>query len=74
MIFYFTATGNSLYVAKKLSENPISIPQVKQGSSFEDDVIGIVSPVYCGEIPKARYRNKNITLNEIIDSNNQRKD
>lgn len=53
MIFYFTATGNSLYVAKKLSENPISIPQVKQGSSFEDDVIGIVSPVYCGEIPKA---------------------
>lgn len=53
MVFYFTATGNSLYVAKKLSENPVSIPQTKNGSFFEDDTIGIVCPVYCGEIPKA---------------------
>ena len=28
MIFYFTGTGNSLYVAKELDENYISIPQV----------------------------------------------
>ena len=28
MVFYFTGTGNSLYVAKRLEENPISIPQV----------------------------------------------
>lgn len=27
MVFYFTATGNSLYAAKKLSPNPVSIPQ-----------------------------------------------
>lgn len=52
MVFYFTATGNSLFVAKRLSENPISIPQVQSGSVFEDETIGIVCPVYCGEIPK----------------------
>lgn len=52
MIFYFTATGNSLYAAKQFSENPISIPQVKSGMTFKDDTIGIICPVYCGEIPK----------------------
>lgn len=53
MVFYFTATGNSLYVAKKLDENPISIPQVlkQEKLDFSDDKIGIVCPVYCGEIP-----------------------
>lgn len=53
MILYFTATGNSLYVAKKISENPISIPQILKhnNSEFTDDTIGIVCPVYCGEIP-----------------------
>ena len=56
MVFYFTATGNSLYVAKQLDESPISIPQVKSGTTFEDDTIGIVCPVYCGEIPKIVFR------------------
>lgn len=28
MVFYFTATGNSLYVAKCIEEYPVSIPQV----------------------------------------------
>lgn len=53
MVFYFTATGNSLYVAKKLSENPISIPQALKNNelNFTDDTIGIVSPVYSGELP-----------------------
>ena len=27
MVFYFTATGNSLYVAKCIDEYPVSIPQ-----------------------------------------------
>lgn len=27
MVFYFTATGNSLYVAKRLDDTPRSIPQ-----------------------------------------------
>lgn len=56
MVFYFTATGNSLYVAKQLFENPISIPQLKTGCSFEDSTIGIVCPVYCGEVPKIVLR------------------
>lgn len=54
MLFYFTGTGNSLYVAKKFDENPISIPQVINNDmlSFEDDKIGIVCPVYYHIPPK----------------------
>ena len=28
MVFYFTATGNSLYVARHFSDAPISIPHI----------------------------------------------
>ena len=54
MIFYFTATGNCLYVAKQFDENPISIAQElkKEELHYEDETIGIVSPVYGGELPK----------------------
>lgn len=54
MIFYFTATGNCLYVAKQFDENPISIAQElkKEELQYEDDTIGIVAPVYGGELPK----------------------
>lgn len=54
MLFYYTATGNCLYVARALDENLISIPQAlkKQILMFEDEVIGIVTPVYAGEAPK----------------------
>ena len=45
-IFYFTATGNSLAVAKKLGGELISIPQVKGKHTFRDDVIGVVFPTY----------------------------
>lgn len=55
MVFYFTATGNSLYVAKCLDNYPISIAQIKNAQAFEDDNIGIVCPVYCGEIPKTVF-------------------
>ncbi len=52
MVFYFTATGNSLYVVKRIDEYPVSIPQViKNLSNYSDNQIGIVCPVYCGEIP-----------------------
>lgn len=53
MIFYFTGTGNSLYVAKKLDENTISIPQIikEEPLEFSADSIGIVCPVYGHEIP-----------------------
>lgn len=48
IVFYFTATGNSLYAAKKFSETPLSIPQVLKSDKriFEADEIGIVFPDY----------------------------
>lgn len=54
MIFYYTASGNSLYVAKKLDSNPQSIPQLMKQDAlhFEDETIGIVCPVYTGEMPR----------------------
>lgn len=53
MIFYFTGTGNSLYIAKQIEENPISIPQVihQEEQAFSADSIGIVAPVYGHEVP-----------------------
>lgn len=54
MVFFFTATGNSLYAARKFSSEPISIPQVMRGNErhFSDDSIGIVFPDYSAEPPK----------------------
>lgn len=53
LVFYFTATGNSLYVARALSAEPISIPQaLKNGQlDFEADEIGIVFPDYAASAP-----------------------
>ena len=47
-ILYFTSTGNSLYLAKRLGGKLLSIPQMVKEESyeFEDDVIGIIFPVY----------------------------
>lgn len=54
MLFYFTGTGNSLYAAKQIEENPISIPQVMKSGEldFTADAIGIVAPVYGHEVPE----------------------
>lgn len=54
MVFYFTATGNSLYVAKQLEKIPISIAQAihDKKTTYEADRIGIVCPVYGHEVPK----------------------
>lgn len=53
-IFYFTSTGNSLAVAKRIGVNLISIPQIIdcQKTHYEDDVIGIIFPVYFMTLPK----------------------
>ena len=53
MLFYFTGTGNSLYAAKKIADNPISIPQVihNEDLHFSADTIGIVTPIYGHEVP-----------------------
>jgi len=54
MVFYFTATGNSLYVARQFDSKPISIPQIigREDLVFEDDSIGIVCPIFAGEPPR----------------------
>lgn len=53
MIFYFTGTGNSLYVAKQLDAERISIPQAlkQENMTFEAPAIGVVCPVYGHEMP-----------------------
>lgn len=53
MVFYFTGTGNSLYVAKELEKKCVSIPQAihDRKAGYADDRIGIVCPVYEHEMP-----------------------
>ena len=48
-IFYYTGTGNSLYIAKQLSKDIYSIPKLINDDNlvFEDQEIGIVCPLYC---------------------------
>ena len=52
-ILYFTGTGNSLYVAKKIGGDLLSIPQLIKNNQYniEDDIVGIVCPVYCMTMP-----------------------
>ena len=54
MLFYFTATGNSLYVAKRLDPRCISIAQAihDDPQPYQDAQIGIVCPVHAQQIPK----------------------
>lgn len=54
MVFYFTATGNSLYIAKRLDEKPVSIVQASRHNQTEisDGCVGIVFPIYAGRAPK----------------------
>ena len=53
MVFYFTATGNSLYVAKQLDEDHYSIPQEmnKENRRYKAEKIGIVCPPFEFEVP-----------------------
>ena len=49
-IIYFTGTGNSLAVAKKIGGELIAIPQAKE-QTYKDDVIGVVFPTYGCMLP-----------------------
>ncbi len=52
-IFYFTGTGNSLYIAKRFGGELYSIPQVLKGKDniYEDEKIGLIFPTYGFSIP-----------------------
>lgn len=53
-ILYFTSTGNNLYIVQNLGGELLSIPQLVNDNIFdiEDDVVGIVFPVYYATSPK----------------------
>ena len=52
-VCYFTATGNCLYIARRVGGTLLSIPQLMRQDRIEvcDDAVGIVAPVYAGEMP-----------------------
>lgn len=54
MVFYFTGTGNSLYIAKQIEGDPISIPRIihEENQTYTADSIGIVAPIYGHEVPQ----------------------
>lgn len=54
LIFYFTGTGNSLYVAKQIGGNLISISNIDDSNKkiFEEEAIGFVFPCYSYEVPR----------------------
>ena len=51
MVFYFTATGNCLYVAKNFDGELVSIPQEQLGKTYKAEVIGVVCPIFGHEVP-----------------------
>jgi len=53
-VFYFTATGNSLAMAKRIGGNLVSIAQVADSENLhcKDDAIGVVFPIYYFAPPK----------------------
>ncbi|NDV22997.1 EFR1 family ferrodoxin [Desulfovibrio sp. JC022] len=52
-VLYFSATGNSLYIAKSIGGELCSIPQmVKEGTyEFTDEKIGIIFPLHAWSVP-----------------------
>lgn len=54
MLFYYTATGNCLYIAKQIDKKIYSIPQElkKEQLNYQAEKIGLVAPIYAGELPK----------------------
>lgn len=51
IIACFSATGNSLYISRRLEADKIIT--IGKDSSIDDDaeILGIVTPVYCGTLP-----------------------
>ena len=68
-VCYFTATGNCLYVAKRISGEALSIPQLMKQDRIEltDDAVGIVCPVYGGEMTRVHLEVANELVGVMID-------
>jgi|PlaIllAssembly_1097288.scaffolds.fasta_scaffold175990_1 ferredoxin len=54
IVLYFTSTGNSLYIAKRIGGENYSIPSLLRDGRFiiENEKIGIVFPVFYVGVPK----------------------
>lgn len=52
-VCYFTASGNCLDVARRIGGELLSIPRLMRQDKIEiaDDAVGVVCPVYAGEMP-----------------------
>lgn len=54
-VIYFSGTGNSYHIAKQIAKHQnaqlVSITDF-DGKSINDDKIGLVFPIYCGEMPR----------------------
>jgi ferredoxin len=64
-ILYFTATGNCLYVAKRIGGELLSIPQLQRNGIYDinDDVVGIIAPIYSWDIARpVRFYLKNVNI------------
>jgi Pyruvate/2-oxoacid:ferredoxin oxidoreductase delta subunit/flavodoxin len=61
-IYYFSGTGNSLYIAKKVAEKtkgnlkPIASIIKQKEIKDDSDVVGIIFPLYYGELPNIMRR------------------
>lgn len=67
VVYYFSGTGNSLWIAKEIQKNiedtkliPITTIVDQEQIKIEDEYIGIVYPVYCNGLPEVveRFINK----------------
>ena len=55
MIVYFSGTGNSRAIAEKIAREGERVEEITAiaANTLEDDRIGLVFPVYCGDVPRA---------------------
>jgi ferredoxin len=53
LVFFFTGTGNSLFIAKAFSDKPLSIPQERKKGpqAYKAEEIGFVFPDYSASAP-----------------------
>lgn len=75
-IYYFTSTGNCLYIAKKIKEKIencelISMSKALKNKEFniEEEVVGLIYPIHCGSLPMVAeefIKNVNINKNSYI--------
>ncbi len=71
MIYYFSGTGNSLLVAKRLQALlPDSVSSMLNPQETDNEVVGLVFPVYSWGLPKVVERFICTSLSQILQGRN----